>query len=176
MSLPWPGPVRLSEVGRSGHLITIDADAAARTRIAKELGLEALNALTAEVALKPWLDGAEISARWSATVEQLCSVTAESLVSELEGAFTVRCVPADSPNAPSPEPESIVDPEADDPPDVLEQPLIDVGAYLIEHLSLEIDPFPRKPGAAFEPPPPETPASPFAVLKAFPTRDPSKGD
>ena len=175
MSLPWPAPVRLNEVGRTG-LITVDADAGARLRIAKDLNIEALHALSAEIRLKPWQDGAEIEARWSATIAQVCGVTVETFDSELEGAFTVRCVPAGSDFAPVEEPESIVDIEADDPPDVLEEPVIDVGAYLIEHLALEIDPFPRKPGAVFEPPAPETPASPFAVLKAFPTKTPPESD
>jgi hypothetical protein len=38
---------------------------------------------------------------------------------------------------------------------------------LVEHLALDLDPFPRKPGAVFEPPPPEGPESPFAVLRVL---------
>jgi len=176
MSFPWPAPVRLNEIGRSGRTITVDADGSARARIAKDLGLEALHAFSAEVELKPWLDGAELTARWSAVIAQICGVTVETFDTALEGAFTVRCLPEGSPNAPEEDAEALIDPEGDDPPDVLEQPVIDVGAYLIEHLALEIDPFPRKPGAVFEPREPETPASPFAVLKAFPTRPPNKSD
>ena len=48
---------------------------------------------------------------------------------------------------------------------MLEGDDLDLGAYLVEHLALEIDPFPRKPGVEWEPPPAETPASPFAVLQ-----------
>jgi uncharacterized metal-binding protein YceD (DUF177 family) len=69
-----------------------------------------------------------------------------------------------------------VDPEADDPPDVLEDDVIDVAAYLVEHLALEIDPFPRKPGAEFEPPPEERPTSPFAVLQGLKDAAKPKGD
>jgi uncharacterized metal-binding protein YceD (DUF177 family) len=60
--------------------------------------------------------------------------------------------------------------DADDPPDVLEGDALDLGAYVVEHLTLEIDPFPRKPGAAFVPPEPEPEASPFAVLKGLKDR------
>ncbi len=57
-----------------------------------------------------------------------------------------------------------LDPDADDPPDVLEGDKIDLGAYVVEDLSLAIDPFPRKPGAAFEAPDTGAEISPFAVL------------
>ncbi|HQT52251.1 MAG TPA: DUF177 domain-containing protein, partial [Phenylobacterium sp.] len=52
-----------------------------------------------------------------------------------------------------------------DPPDVLADEEIDLSAYLIEQLALEIDPFPRKPGAVFEYAPDTTDLSPFAALK-----------
>ena len=39
--------------------------------------------------------------------------------------------------------------------------------HVIEHLALEIDPFPRKPDAVFEPPATEEETSPFAVLKGL---------
>ena len=48
---------------------------------------------------------------------------------------------------------------------MLEGDAIDVAAYVVEHLALEIDPFPRKPGAAFDYSPPDKEESPFAVLK-----------
>ena len=41
---------------------------------------------------------------------------------------------------------------------------VDLGAYVVEDLSLAIDPFPRKPGVAFEAPEQTGELSPFAVL------------
>jgi uncharacterized metal-binding protein YceD (DUF177 family) len=58
-----------------------------------------------------------------------------------------------------------LDPDAADPPDVLEDDAIDLAAYVVEHLALEIDPFARKPGVEFEYTPPDEEESPFAVLK-----------
>jgi hypothetical protein len=40
-----------------------------------------------------------------------------------------------------------------------------VAGYVTEHLALEIDPFPRKPGVEFDYQPPEEETSPFAALK-----------
>ena len=57
-----------------------------------------------------------------------------------------------------------LDPEADDPPDLLESDRIDLAAYVVEDLALAIDPFPRKPGVAFEAPDQPGELSPFAVL------------
>ena len=166
----WTDPVRLRQLGRGPVTRRIVADDAQRRRIARELGLDRLDRLEADVTVSAWLDGAEIRARWGADIEQTCGVTLEPLPAELGGEFVVHAVPAGSPNAPEPtEEEQVVDSEADDPPDVLDGEEIDLGAYLVEHLALQIDPFPRKPGAVFEPPEEPGPPSPFEALRNFRT-------
>jgi uncharacterized metal-binding protein YceD (DUF177 family) len=164
-SPPWSDPVRLP--GPGGRPVTrrLVADEGARGRIARALGLDGLHRLDAEATVAPWLDGAELGVRWTAEVEQTCGVTLEPFRTLLQGQFAVRVVPAGSRNAPGHAGEVAVDPEAEDPPDVLDGDVVDLAAYVIEHLALEIDPFPRKPGAVFTPPEAEAPASPFAVLK-----------
>lgn len=165
---PWSDVVSLAEVSRGAVTRVLEADEAARKRIARLLNLDMLDDLEAMITLAPWLDGAEIDGRWTATLEQTCGVTLERFGRELEGAFLVRVLPAGSRNAPRDAAQEIaVDPEADDPPDVLEGEDVDVAAYVVEHLAMEIDPFPRKPGVAWDPPPPEEPESPFAVLKGL---------
>lgn len=161
---PWSKTIRLVEVGRTGLVLTLAPDEAARALIAKALDLAALRSLTAEVQVKPWLDGAEINARWTADLAYTCGLTLEPFDSQLIGEFQVRCVPPESPNAPTESSEAIIDLEADDPPDVLDEDVIDLAAYLVEHFALDLDPFPRKPGAVFEPPEEAKPESPFAVL------------
>jgi hypothetical protein len=168
MTQPWSETVTLAEISRGPVTRTLVADDAARRRIARELNLDSLDALQAQVTASEWLDGAEIDARWTASIEQTCGVSLERFGTELEGGFTVRVLPAGSPNAPREEAQEIaVDPEGDDPPDVLEGEDVDLAAYVVEHLAIEIDPFPRKPGVTWDAPPPEEPASPFAVLKAL---------
>lgn len=176
MSALWPIAIRLNEVGRAGLSMDLAADEATRGRIAESLDLEALGAFTAVLAIKPWFDGAEIVGRWSADITQICGVTLDPFDTALKGSFTVRVVPAGSLHAPSDDDEALIDPEADDPPDVLENGVIDLGGYLVEHLTLEVDPFPRKPGAVFEPPPADSPPSPFAALRQLNPKDPSKSD
>jgi hypothetical protein len=99
-------------------------------------------------------------------VEQVCGVSLEPFEQTLSGDVDVRLVPAGSPHAPAESVgEVVLEPEAADPPDLLEGESIDLVEYLVEHLALEIDPFPRKPGAEFEFTPPQVEESPFAVLK-----------
>ena len=165
--LLWSVPVTLAEVQRASRTMELQPDAGRRAAIAEALDLLALTRFDAVVAISPWLDGAELAAHWTAEVTQTCGVTVEPFETALKGEFIVRVVPPDSAAAPTEGDEVSIDPAADDPPDVLKGATFDVGAYLVEHLALEIDPFPRKPGATFEPPPEEQPASPFAVLRAF---------
>lgn len=164
---PWSAPLRLSEVQRGPRTVSLAADGQARARVAALLDLPALSRLEGEVTVAPWLDGAQLRALWRAELQQTCGVTAEPFDVSLSGEFDVRAVPPDSRAAPSPEAEISLDPDAEDPPDVLEDETLDLAAYLVEALALELDPFPRAPGAEFVAPdePPEP--SPFAALAAF---------
>lgn len=148
--------------------LRLEADEATRANLRRDLKLEALSELSADLDVRPWLDGAELTGRLHAVVTQICGVSLDPFDTVIDEPLLVRFVPAGSPNAPPPpEDEVEVDLEADDPPDVVAGDSIDVAHYVVEHLALAIDPFPRKPGVVFEPPPDETPASPFAVLAAL---------
>lgn len=160
--------VRLHELGRGPVVVNFAPDEAARAGIAADLGIGAVRALAAQVTVKPWLDGAELSGRFKATVGQTCVVTLDDFDEEVAGDFTVRVVPAGSVNAPAEAVGEIeLDAEADDPPDVIAGDAIDVGGYVVEHLALSLDPYPRKPGAAFDYQPPTEDTSPFAALSAL---------
>jgi uncharacterized metal-binding protein YceD (DUF177 family) len=167
--LPWSVPVRIDELGRGLHR-RLSADEPTRARIAKALDLEALERLDALVEVKPVFEGGRIGGRFSARVTQICGVTLEPFDSEIEGeleaAFTTR-----EPEPPAPGEELGLGDL--DTPDYVPGAEIDLGQYVVEHLALEIDPFPRKPGAVFEPPAEEAEPSPFAVLAKLRPDDPS---
>jgi uncharacterized metal-binding protein YceD (DUF177 family) len=172
MSREWARPVRLHEVANGTLKVRLEPDAAERAKIAHDLGLETLPSLTAEVTLKPWLDGVEITGRFDAVVEQICAVSLDPFQHPLSGEIDVRAVPAGSPHA-SDEAGGEVefDPEAPDPPDVLAADAVDLAGYVVEPLALEIDPFARKPGAAFDYAPPAEETSPFAALQKLKDRE-----
>ncbi len=172
MSQAWSKPVRLHELGGGTLTVRLEPDADERAQIAKTLGLEALPALTAKLTLKPWLDGAEITGRFDAVVEQICAVSLDPFEHPLAGEIELRAVPHGSPHAPAAAGGELdYDPEAPDPPDVLDGDSLDLAGYVVEHLALEIDPFARKPGAEFEFAQPAEEDSPFAVLKKLKDRE-----
>jgi hypothetical protein len=165
----WREVVTLAEVQRATVRRTLEADSATRERIATALGLDALLSLKTKLEVSPWLDGAQIAGRWNAQVRQTCGVTLESFDTDLEGELHVRALPQGSAALGEPDTaqqggELDLDPGADDPPDALPDDKIDLGAYVVEDLSLAIDPFPRKPGVEFEAPEQTGEPSPFAVL------------
>src|SRR5204863_6646437 len=131
-------PLRLREIPRDGVTLRLEPDEAQRAAIALQVGLESLPALSAEVTVKPWLDGAEITGRIHAVVGQVCGVSLDPFEQPLEGEIFVQAVPPDSPNAPSHHGDELeLDPDAADPPDVLDGDTVNLAAIVIEHLALE---------------------------------------
>ena len=164
---PWPHIVALGDARRGASLHLV-ADDKARAAIAEALDIESLEALEADVDLSEWLDGVQIDGAWRARIVQICGVSLDPFETALKGRFSVRAVPPGSPNAPAePVGEIAIDEEAEDPPDLLDSENLDVGFYVVEHLALEIDPFPRKPGVEFEQPDGPAPSSPFDVLRGL---------
>jgi hypothetical protein len=157
--------IRFGEVGRSGRIFDFQPDDQARAEIASTLNVVSLPILTAGIELAPWMDGVEIRGRWTGRVVQTCGLSLEEFETLIAGAFTVQVLPPGSPNSPQESSEVVLDPDAADPPDVLESQTIDLSGYMIEHVALELDPFPRKPGAVFEPPADPGIISPFASLR-----------
>ncbi|AYV48774.1 DNA-binding protein [Caulobacter flavus] len=168
---PWPSTVTLARVDRGGVDLKLAPDETVLKAIAKQLGLVSLHELKADVYLRSWMDGAEVSGVLRARVVQTCGVTSEDFETPIDARFSLRVLPADSEHAPQDEGGELgLDPDGDDPPDVLEGETIDVSGYVIEHLALELDPFPRKPGAVFVQPPEPVELSPFAALKGLKTK------
>ena len=99
MSAGWDKPLPLREVARGPVQMRLAPDAAERARTARDLGLRSLPALTADLTVKSWLDGAEITGRFEAVVEQVCGVTLDPFEAAVEGQIEARVVPPGSPNA-----------------------------------------------------------------------------
>ncbi len=164
--MSWNKPVKLHELARGPIRLTLEPDEGERAAIAKQLRLRSLPAFSAKVTVKPWLDGVEITGGFKAVVEQVCGVSLDPFEQPVDGEIQVRAVPAGSEHAGAPEGGELeLDLEAPDPPDVLENDVVDVAGYIVEHLALELDPFPRKPGVTFDYQAPEEETSPFAALK-----------
>jgi len=159
-----------------GHIppdgVTITADADIRTALAEEYGLVELKGLTATATLTPGSRGSvTVEGRVVADIVQTCVVSLAPVPQHIDETFTVRFVrPADAPPPLKPGLEIVVDPDAEDPPEVLDGPSVDVGAIVEETFALAMDPYPRAPGAALPAEPADGPVredSPFVALAAL---------
>jgi uncharacterized metal-binding protein YceD (DUF177 family) len=159
--LPYSEPIRLHQIG-AGQARLLEPDAAARARIVRALDLASLDSLTAELTVEPAAIGWAVKGRLRATLAQTCGITLDPLPMDVDQTF--RQTFAETPDEDSDEVVVTLD---DESPDLLEDGFIDLGQVVVEQLSLQLDPFPRKPGAAFVQPPEPTEISPFAVLKGL---------
>lgn len=170
--IPWSVPVRLEAVG-AGLSRRLVAEESVRARIAQALDLAGLDALEAEVQVRPVLDAHyEINGRFKAKVVYTCGVTLEAFPAEVDGQFDLRATT--DPAAVAYEDSGEITLETVDPPDLIEHGVIDLGAYVVEQLALELDPFPRKPGVEFENPVQDAEPSPFARLAELKLDEPKR--
>ena len=161
----WVHQMGWADLSTHGVDVELAPDEATRARIAQMLEVEAIGRLRAFLAIRPWLDGAEIGGRVEASITRICGITLEPFDELIDEPVLVRIVPSGSPNAPAAcGGEVELDLDSEDPPDVVSGDTVDLAAFVIEHLALALSPFPRKPGAVFEPLVTEKPPSPFAVL------------
>lgn len=159
---PFSHEVRLNQLG-DGLRRRLEPDSGARDRIARLLDLYALDRFTADVEVKPSIDGWRLSGQISAHAVQTCGITLEPLPVDIEERFVRHLVEATSSDE-----EGEIDIDIDhDAPDVIENGRIDLGAYVVEQLALSLDPFPRKADAVFVAPEPTAEISPFAALRAL---------
>jgi uncharacterized metal-binding protein YceD (DUF177 family) len=165
--IPWSHPVRRDEVPETGLRVDLVADEATRAAVAGMAGVQGLPRLAATFDLVRQGAGLKVTGEVAATVEQTCVVTLEPMTSELREPIDLAFVPQRAG-----EPHHIaaddVDPEAEDEPETLVDGIADLGVVATEFLLLAIDPYPRKPGVAFEAPQTDDPAAhPFAALAAL---------
>lgn len=166
--LAWPAP------HGAERRLTLAAGPEVRVQVGRDLELEDVQRLGAEIVVTPWLDGMEIEGRVEALVTRVCGVTLDPFDVAIDEPLKVRIVPRGSPNAAQAEGEIVVDLEAEDPPDEGADEGVDPAAYVVETLALALDPFPRKPGVVFEQPAEPDPISPFAALADLVKRPPSE--
>ncbi|MTI46186.1 uncharacterized metal-binding protein YceD (DUF177 family) [Roseibium hamelinense] len=172
---PFSHKINAERFGDATKTLVVEPEAAALKKIAKDYGLADLKSLKAELTIAPWKKaGARVSGKISAHIVQRCVVSLEDfdtvLEDEVDRTFEAVARKTRRPRDLNADGEIEIELESLDPPDVMIDGVIDLGAVICEQLALSIDPFPRKPGAAFEAPQEETEAddaetpSPFAAL------------
>jgi uncharacterized metal-binding protein YceD (DUF177 family) len=164
---PWSVVVRLDEVGEAGRHVDLEASEATREALAKPAGVDAVEQLTANFDLtRRGRDGLRVNGRVIGTVRQTCVVTLEPVTNEIDEAIEIEFVPARENADVTDEVELTASADEREP---LLDGTVDLGALATEFLILGVDPYPRKPGVAFETPKPDPDAGvhPFAALAAL---------
>ena len=164
----------LARLGNAGDAVRFEAGEEERGAIAALAGVQSLSRFAVQVGLEklsPSRFG--LNYRLDAEVTQACVVTLEPVVSNIATAFRRELHLAGGRRTVAPQPGEIdlsgPDPGAADEPEEIESLHYDLAAPALEEFLLALDPYPRRPGAAFaageegklriE--------SPFAVLKSL---------
>jgi uncharacterized metal-binding protein YceD (DUF177 family) len=169
-------PCVIDDLPAGGADITVEASATEREALAREFGLPAIARLTGRFHVEPRRRGARVTGSVEADVTQVCVVTLEEfaahVVEAVDLAFSSEPAPRRAHEIPLGEIDVTL--EGDEPPELIEDGAIDLGAVTAEFLALGLDPWPRKPGAAFDAPDEveqEAAPSPFAALQKLRTTD-----
>jgi uncharacterized metal-binding protein YceD (DUF177 family) len=165
--LPWSLPVTLADIPEEGRHFDLVADERTRAQVAQVAGLQSLPRLQASFDVaRRGPDGLHVGGEVSATVGQTCIVTLEPLNDEVKEAIDLVFAPPTAASLEQTEETEIAESEGPEP---LIGDGIDLGALATEFLILGIDPYPRKPDAAFESPAAKDDGSshPFAALAAL---------
>jgi uncharacterized metal-binding protein YceD (DUF177 family) len=165
----WHVPVRREDVPDSGLHLALEADEEVRGRLVVLAGVLGVLQLGVIADVMRHGEGLRAAGRVTARVIQTCVVTLEPIENVVDEAFDVLFVPPDvagaAPAGPDPE-------EVDDTREPLVDGAADLGAVATQFFLLGIDPYPRKPGAAFASPAEDRAAdNPFASLERLKGRD-----
>ena len=169
---PWRVPVVVAQIPEVGLHRDIEADQPARKAMADLAGLREVLSASASLDVMPRGGGRfHVAGRVRARVGQTCVVTLDPIESDIDEPIDLIFAPPEQ----IPELSDLVDDAAEseeeipDPPEPIVNGIIDLGRLATDALFLAIDPYPRKPGAVFEPrveaDDPED--HPFAALKAL---------
>ena len=140
-------PFAADRLGQAAVTETLLAGPAECTALAKRLRVVEVTQFSTVVTLERTLGGLiHVSGRLEADVVQTCVVTLADFPSHVEDSFAL-----DFGNAPAEFGDEIeVDPDYD-PPEPIEDGVIDLGELATQYLALALDPHPRAPGAALDP-------------------------
>jgi len=172
---PWSAPIAVVDIPETGRHIDLVADEAARVVLAKVAGVVSVPRLEAGFDLaRHGREGLRVVGHVSATVEQNCVRTLELIENAIEEDIDLLFTPEGAAVNSAANDGA----DADEPPEVLRNGIVDLGAVATEFLLLGIDPYPRKPGSVFDAPKAveDSAAHPFAALAKLKRPERKNGD
>ena len=176
---PWSAPLAVLQSPETGLHSVFEANAAQRAALAAVGGLRDVTSARASFDLSHAGGGrVHVVGQVEARIGQACVVTLDPVDSDIHETIDLMFVPEAEIRRLS----SLIDEDAEDtdevpdPPEPIVNGSIDLGRVATDALFLGIDPYPRKPGVVFEPPPVivDPDEHPFAALKALKADPPAK--
>lgn len=134
----------LDSIGSVPRVVTIEADEAERSALAKRFDLVVLETLTADATLTAVAGGVEARGTMHAVLSQACVVTSDPVPATIDEPFVLRFI-ADLPADGVDDEEGLELSDADCDLLPLENGAIDLGEAAAQTLGLALDPFPRSP-------------------------------
>ena len=169
---PWRVPVVVAQIPETGLHRDLEADQAIRNAVADVGDLREVLSVQASFDVTPMSGGRfQVAGRVRARVGQTCVVTLEEIENDIDEPIDLIFAPPEQ----IPQMAALVDDaeegdeETPDPPEPIENGMIDLGRVATDALYLAVDPYPRKPDAVFEPvlEAADPDDHPFAALKAL---------
>ncbi len=164
---PLSRPFPLHRLEPGGNDVSVEATAEECRALAADLALPAIRRLVARYRLTGSGERVRVAGRITAEIEQTCVVSLDSFPLTIDEDVVVEFAASD-PRRPPPDAAEIELSADHDLPEELVGDRIDLGTVTAEFLALALDPYPRKPGVAFDAPD-GAPASdsPFAQLASL---------
>ena len=175
---PWRVPLAVVQIPETGLHRDLEADQAVRNAVADVGGLREVLSVQASFDVTLERGGrVHVAGHVRARIGQTCVVTLEEIENDIDEPIDLIFAPPEQ----IPQMAALVDDaeegdeETPDPPEPIENGMIDLGRVATDALYLAVDPYPRKPGAVFEPvveaaDPEDHPFAALKVLKADPKR------
>ena len=169
---PWRVPVLVAQIPDTGLHRDIEAGPAAREAMAEVGGLREILSANASLDVTPKSGGRfHVTGQVRARVGQTCVVTLDPIENDIDEEVDLIFAPPEQiPDLADLVDEAVEsDVEIPDPPEPIENGVIDLGRLATDALFLAVDPYPRRPDAVFEPPveTADPMDHPFAALKAL---------
>ncbi len=175
---PWRVPIVVAQIPETGLHRDIEADGAIRNAVAEVGGLREVLLAQASFDVTPKTGGRfHVAGHVRARIGQTCVVTLEEIENDIDEPVDLIFAPPEL----IPQMAALVDEaeesdeQSPDPPEPIENGMIDLGRVATDALYLAVDPYPRKPGAVFEPvveagDPADHPFAALKRLKAAPKK------
>jgi hypothetical protein len=143
-----------SKLAKKGERIKGSADASLLVEVAAQLKILRVDSLEWELVAKPWgKKGFRLDGVVKGTVAQACTITLAPVVEQIEEVLDLRFVPEETfkekPRKPGFEEDINFDASPEDEPETYAGDVFDAMPFVIEHLALGLDPYPRADGAEF---------------------------